>query len=287
MAVENRAKGKWVTQEMRQPPKSHLREDWRPNDVSGYAVHEKRSEFDPGAEKHFAGAKTLSNFAAFSARDPESTSSCPDMKQKSKLNKTRYRHGVLRTPTHRTKTKTSDGWGTVSSRVGRERRWEIKKKQSSNWAEAWTILLPGSWFQPAFAIATALCGVTKGELARGSFLWRIAAALLPTTKSWRKVQTFVSLRKPALCAAFASLRPVVSSFVGRGSDDRAGEEFTSTSTSRFTSPETNGEEQMGQTVSHLTVVLARAEFACDVQREIATARTTAASALVESSRRRE
>jgi len=31
-------------------------------------------------------------------------------KQECKFSKTRYGDGVLRTPTHRTKTKTSDGW---------------------------------------------------------------------------------------------------------------------------------------------------------------------------------
>ena len=44
-----------------------------------------------------------------------------DKKQKYKLNKTKG-HGSLRTPTHRTKTKTSDGWGTVSS-IAERRHW--------------------------------------------------------------------------------------------------------------------------------------------------------------------
>jgi hypothetical protein len=35
-------------------------------------------------------------------------------KQDWKFSKARRRHGVLRAPTHRTKTTTSDGWGTVS-----------------------------------------------------------------------------------------------------------------------------------------------------------------------------
>src|ERR1700679_218031 len=44
--------------------------------------------------------------------------------------KQRHRHGVLRTPTHRTKTRTSDGWGTVSSLAGRRSRRMADKKQS-------------------------------------------------------------------------------------------------------------------------------------------------------------
>jgi hypothetical protein len=58
----------------------------------------------------------------------------PNKKREWKFNETELRHGVLRTPTHRTKTKTSDGWGTVSSPVGRRSRWGTRKKLSCNWA---------------------------------------------------------------------------------------------------------------------------------------------------------
>jgi hypothetical protein len=47
--------------------------------------------------------------------DELSVPSGANEKQAYKVNKTGRRPRVLRTPTHRTKTKTSDGWGTVSS----------------------------------------------------------------------------------------------------------------------------------------------------------------------------
>jgi probable rRNA maturation factor len=80
-----------------------------------------------GEKKHPSGAKAQVRIAPFAAR----LKSCPfkaesricNKKQDCRFNKTRRRHGVLRTPTHRTKTKKSDGWGTVSLSVGRQRRW--------------------------------------------------------------------------------------------------------------------------------------------------------------------
>jgi hypothetical protein len=49
-----------------------------------------------------------------------------EKKQSCKFNGIRPRNGVLRTPTHRTRTGTSDGWGTDSSDVGRRSRWMTK-----------------------------------------------------------------------------------------------------------------------------------------------------------------
>src|ERR1035441_2027432 len=81
-------------------------------------------------EKRTSVAKSRDQLDAFCVRVKTlAYQSCSDKKQGRKLNKTRRRHGVLRTPTHRTKTKTSDGWGTVSSPVGRRSRWTTRKKQ--------------------------------------------------------------------------------------------------------------------------------------------------------------
>jgi hypothetical protein len=51
-------------------------------------------------------------------QSPGKHASVANEKQAYKFDKTRRRHRVLRTPTHRTKTKTSDGWGTVSPWFG-------------------------------------------------------------------------------------------------------------------------------------------------------------------------
>ena len=71
-----------------------------------------------------AGAKALICSQRFAAR----LKSCPKKKQQCKFNQPRYRDRVLRTPTHRTKTKTSDRWGTVAFLVGRQRRWRTDTK---------------------------------------------------------------------------------------------------------------------------------------------------------------
>ena len=78
-------------------------------------------------EKHSSGPKGPVDFMAVTAR----LKSCPKKKQECKFNKIEHRPGVLRTPTHRTKTKASDGWGTVSSIAGRQRRWTTVTRHGS------------------------------------------------------------------------------------------------------------------------------------------------------------
>jgi hypothetical protein len=80
----------------------------------------------------------------------------------------------------------------------------------------------------------------------------IPVVLSPAAKGWRDALNVCIIAGTALGADFASLRPVVSFFVWHGSHDRVWDEYSSI----FTNSRTNEKEQMGQTVSHLTIVFA-------------------------------
>jgi len=79
----------------------------------------------PTARTSFSTAcKARLKLLAWSAR----LKSCPKKKREPEFNGQGLQHGILRPPTHRTKTETSDGWGTVSFIAGRLRRWTTDTK---------------------------------------------------------------------------------------------------------------------------------------------------------------
>jgi hypothetical protein len=94
-----------------------------------------------GDDNSDAGAKARVDFGAFSAPFDFALGrllkSCPQKERKFRFNRIKRCHEVLRTPTHRTKTKTSDGWGTVSFRVGRRSRWTADTRCGELACRAW------------------------------------------------------------------------------------------------------------------------------------------------------
>jgi hypothetical protein len=111
-----------------------------------------------------AGAEARLVLLALSAR----LKSCPKKKQGCTFSRKGLRHPVLRTPTHRTKTKTSDGWGTVSSPVGRQSPWTTDTKPWKYHARtSFPQPVKPLWFGTDFQGSEAPCSLWKSRSRPG------------------------------------------------------------------------------------------------------------------------